>query len=147
MFQKILVPVDGSNTAWKALKTAAVLAEKFDGELVVMTVMEPYDAIGSMSMNLDPEIMASNLGEMKKASMGVLEAAKDKVKEYGFKGKADYVEMDGNPAKLILNKAKKDKCDSIVMGSRGLSGIAEFFLGSVSSKVSQYAEIPVFIVK
>ena len=33
------------------------------------------------------------------------------------------------------------------MGSRGLSGIAEFFLGSVSSKVSQYAEIPVFIVK
>ena len=147
MFQKILVPVDGSNTAWKALKTAAVLAEKFQGELLVMTVMEPYDAIGSMSMNLDPKIMASNLGEMKKASMGVLEAAKGKVKEYGFTGKAEYVEMDGNPAKLILKKAKKDNCDAIVMGSRGLSGIAEFFLGSVSSKVSQYAEIPVFIVK
>lgn len=66
MFQKILVPVDGSNTAWKALKTAAVLAGQFKGELVVMTVMEPYDAIGALSMDLDPEIMASNLGAMKK---------------------------------------------------------------------------------
>lgn len=55
--------------------------------------------------------------------------------------------MDGNPAKLILSKAKKEKCDAIVMGSRGLSGIAEFFLGSVSTKVAQYSSIPVFIVK
>lgn len=147
MFQKILVPVDGSNTAWKALKTAAVLAGQFKGELVVMTVMEPYDAIGALSMDLDPEIMASNLGAMKKASMGVLDAAKDKAKEAGFTGKVDYVEMDGNPAKLILSKAKKEKCDAIVMGSRGLSGIAEFFLGSVSTKVAQYSSIPVFIVK
>ena len=41
----------------------------------------------------------------------------------------------------------KEGVDSIVMGSRGLSGIEEFLLGSVSSKVTQYAEVPVFVVK
>ncbi|WP_302451569.1 universal stress protein, partial [Acidaminococcus fermentans] len=45
MFQKILVPVDGSETGWKALKTAAVLGEKFQGELQVFTVTEPYDSV------------------------------------------------------------------------------------------------------
>lgn len=45
----------------------------------------------------------------------------------------------------LIALAKKNGSDSIVIGSRGLSGIAEFFLGSVSSKVSQYATIPVLI--
>ena len=41
MFKKILVPVDGSESAWRALEQASVLAEKFEGELLVMTVIQP----------------------------------------------------------------------------------------------------------
>ena len=137
MFQKILVPVDGSETGWKALKTAAVLGEKFQGELQVFTVTEPYDE----------NIMDRSNRELKKASLAVLDAAKEKLTEYDFKGGASYEEKAGNPAELILEKSREDGCDSVVMGSRGLSGITEFLLGSVSSKVSQYAEVPVFVVK
>ena len=147
MFQKILVPVDGSNTAWKALRTAAALGEKFQGEILVLTVMEPYDAISNMSMNLDRKVLEKTLETMKKASFKVLDTAKDKLKEYGFSGKAEFMEKDGNAAELILKLARKSSVDSIVMGSRGLSGIEEFLLGSVSSKVTQYAEVPVFVVK
>jgi nucleotide-binding universal stress UspA family protein len=147
MFQKILVPVDGSNTAWKALRTAAALGEKFQGEILVLTVMEPYDAISNMSMNLDRTVLEKTLETMKKASFKVLDTAKDKLKEYGFSGKAEFMEKDGNAAELILKLARKSSVDSIVMGSRGLSGIEEFLLGSVSSKVTQYAEVPVFVVK
>ena len=43
--------------------------------------------------------------------------------------------------------ADRIAADAIVIGSRGLSGIAEFFLGSVSSRVAQYAAVPVLIVK
>ena len=72
MFQKILVPVDGSNTAWRALTAAGSLAEKFQGELLVLTVVEPYDAISKMSMNLDRVVMERTLRAMKKASQKVL---------------------------------------------------------------------------
>jgi nucleotide-binding universal stress UspA family protein len=53
----------------------------------------------------------------------------------------------GHPSERIIAFTKKEECDAIVLGSRGLSGIAEFFLGSVSSKVAQYAGVPVLIVK
>jgi len=53
----------------------------------------------------------------------------------------------GHPAERILALAKDDHYDLIVIGSRGLSGISEFLLGSISTTVSQYSTIPVMIVK
>lgn len=147
MFQKILVPVDGSDTAWKALKTAAALASRFQGEIRVFTVMEPYNSLSLFQITLDQNLMDRSNREMKKASLAVLDTAKEKLTEYGFHGKVSYEDGEGNPAELILEKSRKDGCDSVVIGSRGLSGITEFLLGSVSSKVSQYAEVPVFVVK
>ncbi|WP_075579811.1 MULTISPECIES: universal stress protein [Acidaminococcus] len=147
MFQKILVPVDGSNSAWKALQTAAALAERFQGELRVFTVMEPYNSLSLFQITLDENLMDRSNREMKKASLAVLDMAKEKLQEYGFKGKASFEESEGNPAERILEKSRETDCDSIVIGSRGLSGITEFLLGSVSSKVSQYAAVPVFVVK
>ena len=147
MFQKILVPVDGSNSAWKALQTAAALAERFQGELRVFTVMEPYNSLSLFQITLDENLMDRSNREMKKASLAVLDMAKEKLQEYGFRGKASFEESEGNPAEQILEKSRETDCDSIVIGSRGLSGITEFLLGSVSSKVSQYAAVPVFVVK
>lgn len=147
MFQKILVPVDGSGTAWKALKTAAALASRFQGEIRVFTVMEPYNSLSLFQITLDQNLMDRSNREMKKASLAVLDTAKEKLTEYGFHGKVSYEDGEGNPAELILEKSREDGCDSVVIGSRGLSGITEFLLGSVSSKVSQYAEVPVFVVK
>lgn len=147
MFQKILVPVDGSDTAWKALKTAVALASRFQGEIRVFTVMEPYNSLSLFQITLDQNLLDRSNREMKKASLAVLDTAKEKLTEYGFHGKVSYEDGEGNPAELILEKSREDGCDSVVIGSRGLSGITEFLLGSVSSKVSQYAEVPVFVVK
>ena len=145
MFKKILVPVDGSQTSWKALDTARSLAEKYDGRLLVITVMIPYGAGSFLQMSLDQTLIDQNNAAMKKAGFATLDMAKDKLGSYA--GDVEYLEETGNPAELILEKSREDGCDSVVMGSRGLSGITEFLLGSVSSKVSQYAEVPVFVVK
>ena len=133
MFQKILVPVDGSDTAWKALKTAAALASRFQGEIRVFTVMEPYNSLSLFQITLDQNLLDRSNREMKKASLAVLDTAKEKLTEYGFHGKVSYEDGEGNPAELILEKSREDGCDSVVIGSRGLSGIMEFLLGSVSS--------------
>ncbi len=145
MFQKILVPIDGSETAWNALEAARSLAEKFQGELVVLTVAVPYDNISLLQVAIDQSVMKRNNEELEKAGQGILDEAKNRLA--AFKGKASYVEETGNPAEIILAKEKETGVDSIVIGSRGLSGIEEFLLGSVSSKVSQYAKVPVFVIK
>jgi len=145
MFKKILVPVDGSQTSWKALDTARSLAEKYDGRLLVITVMIPYGSGSFLQMSLDQTLIDQNNAAMKKAGFATLDMAKDKLGSYA--GDVEYLEETGNPAELILDACKEKGCDTIVIGSRGLSGVEEFLLGSVSSKVSQYADVPVLIVK
>lgn len=145
MFKKILVPVDGSQTSWKALDTARSLAEKYDGRLLVITVMLPYGSGSFLQMSLDQTLIDQNNAAMKKAGFATLDMAKDKLGSYA--GDVEYLEETGNPAELILDACKEKGCDTIVIGSRGLSGVEEFLLGSVSSKVSQYAKVPVVVVK
>ncbi|MGV2947877.1 universal stress protein, partial [Acinetobacter sp. AGC35] len=55
--------------------------------------------------------------------------------------------LQGSPAEVILKYAKQQEVDVIIIGSRGLGGIREFVLGSVSHNVVQSARIPVLVVK
>ena len=137
--------MDGSQTSWKALDTARSLAEKYDGRLLVITVMLPYGSGSFLQMSLDQTLIDQNNAAMKKAGFATLDMAKDKLGSYA--GDVEYLEETGNPAELILDACKEKGCDTIVIGSRGLSGVEEFLLGSVSSKVSQYAKVPVVVVK
>ena len=113
MFKKILVPVDGSETSWRALNNALEIGRKFNSEIVVVNVIQPYNNAALLAVPLDHSTISRGNSELER----------------------------------IIALAKKVQADAIVIGSRGLSGIAEFFLGSVSSKVSQYAAVPVLIVK
>ncbi len=142
MFQKILVPVDGSDCSWKGLDYAQEIAEKFAGQLVVLNVEQVYNAnLLALPMdNLYMDQMISEAGENL-----ILKAAKEKITKYS--GKVQFFSEKGHPAEQILIVAAKNNCDLIVMGSRGLSGIAEFLLGSVSTRISEHAQIPVLIVK
>ena len=145
MFKKILVPVDGSETSWKALLEARTMAEKFDGELVVISVIQPYNNAALLAVPLDVNTITNGNGELEKIGNRVLEMAQEHME--GSNVKVEYLLEVGHPSERIIAHAKKSNCDMIVIGSRGLSGIAEFFLGSVSSKVSQYSTVPVLIVK
>ena len=53
MFEKILVPVDGSETSWRALEEAKTLATAFNGELVVVNVIQPYNNSAMLIVPLD----------------------------------------------------------------------------------------------
>ena len=140
MFKKILVPVDGSETAWRALNNALEIGKKFESEILVVNVIQPYNNAALLAVPLDHATI--NQG---KVGDKVLELAKEMVGSYPHK--VEYDMEVGHPSERIIALSKKVEADAIVLGSRGLSGIAEFFLGSVSSKVSQYATVPVLIVK
>ncbi|HIU64828.1 MAG TPA: universal stress protein [Candidatus Avacidaminococcus intestinavium] len=145
MFKKILVPVDGSETAWRALEYAAALGNKFESKLLVVNVVQNYNNISVLAVPLDAATVIESNNELRRIGEHVLKTATSKLTD--FQGKIAYKLEEGHPSETILNIANETECDCIVIGSRGLSGIKEFFLGSVSSKVSQYAKIPVLIVK
>ena len=145
MFSKILVPVDGSEGSWHALECAVEMADKFAGELIICNIVQTFTDVSLLTIPLERVSLPQDTQELEKIGNRVLEFAKEKLAEH--QGNVEYVLEVGNPAERIVALAKEKDCDGIVIGSRGLSGIAEFFLGSVSSKVSQYSNIPVVIVK
>ncbi|MDY6029931.1 MAG: universal stress protein [Acidaminococcaceae bacterium] len=145
MFKKILVPVDGSDGSLRALQSAMEIGEKFAGELVIVNVIQPYNNAALLAVPLDHATIQQGNTELENIGERVLQLAQDKAEAYPY-AKTFKLEI-GHPSERIIALSKKEKCDAIVLGCRGLSGIAEFFLGSVSSKVSQYADVPVLIVK
>ncbi|WP_293729386.1 universal stress protein [uncultured Phascolarctobacterium sp.] len=145
MFTKILIPVDGSEGSWRALSTAVQLGEKFASELLVVNVIQPYNNAALLAVPLDHATITQGNNELEKVGDKVLEMAEERLADYPHK--IEFTLEVGHPSERIIALAKKANADAIVIGSRGLSGIAEFFLGSVSSKVSQYASVPVLIVK
>lgn len=145
MYKKILVPVDGSEGSWRALEHARVLGEKFESVIDIINVIQPYNNAALLAVPLDHNTVKQGNSELEKVGDKVLEMAEEKMAGYPYQ--VEYSIEVGHPSERIIAFAKKAETDTIVLGSRGLSGIAEFFLGSVSSKVAQYAGVPVLIVK
>lgn len=140
MYKKILVPVDGSEGGWKALAAAKEVAEAGKSELVVMTVVQVFAGASIMPIPVESGKINEELGNI---ANDILAQAKEKVDGL----KAEFVAAPGRPSKVIVDTAKKSGADLVVIGSRGLSGLAEFFLGSVSSEVAQLSPVSVLIVK
>lgn len=140
MYKKILVPVDGSEGGWKALAAAKEVAEAGKSELVVMTVVQVFAGASIMPIPVESGKINEELGNI---ANDILAQAKEKVGGV----KAEFVAAPGRPSKVIVDTAKKSGADLVVIGSRGLSGLAEFFLGSVSSEVAQLSPVSVLIVK
>src|SRR5512139_747191 len=138
---KVLVAYDGSRPSKKALDKAAELAEKFKGDLLLLTVTEPVCPVGYTSES-DCEKMEQILNAETEALLG------DIRKELEKKAlKVKTIVRRGNPADEIAKLADKEGADVVVVGSHGRHGAKKFLLGSVSSRVSIYAPCSVFIVK
>ena len=87
----------------------------------------------------DTSVKPTQIGKM------VLDTAKDKLKD--FAGAAEFDMEFGDAGEMAVTVAREKGADAIVIGKRGLSGVEEFLLGSVSSKVAQLSPVPVIIVK
>lgn len=142
-FSKILVAYDGSKASKKALDKAKKLAEENpEASLDVLHVMQfPTLLVGEAMINA-PVNMKKEYYDMSDAIIDEAQAALA-----DLANPHQVVIREGQPAKSVLDYADENGSDLIVIGSRGLGGIREFVLGSVSHNVVQHARIPVLIVK
>jgi len=130
LISKILVAIDGSKHAQKALDHAVQLAQKYNATLTLLHVAQ------TRLPHIKTET-AKSMGDR------VVSDAAKQVKELKVDKKVEV----GHPAKTILDVAKKGNYDLIALGSRGLNPAKRFFMGSVSDKVSRHAQCSVLIVK
>ncbi|MDL5143504.1 universal stress protein [Bacillus atrophaeus] len=148
MFNKMLVAIDGSEMSAKALDAAVHLAKEQQAELSILHVgREAVVATSSLTgIVYVPEHFIDEIRqEVKKEGLHILENAKAKAAESGVK--AEIIYAQGEPAHEILKNAKEKGVSLIIVGSRGISGLKEMMLGSVSHKVSQLSPCPVLIVR
>jgi len=132
--EKILVAVDGSKHAEKAVEYAVHLAKNYGASLALVHVEEDkLVRIGG------PQVVdcVGTIGEC------ILKDAATKIQGITFDPMLEY----GSPADVIIKVAKKANVDLIVVGSRGLSSVRRYLLGSVSDDVSMHARNSVLIVK
>ncbi len=140
MFEKILLAVDGSDHSVRAAKEAGDLARTMKSEIVRIVVA--FDGIPSY-------LGEPNLQQAIDARMNAANAILKKAEEAVGKipGEIHTELIEGSPAEAIINVAKTRGSTVIVMGSRGLSAIAELVLGSTSHKVVSHAPCPVLIIR
>ncbi len=139
MYNKILVPTDGSEFAKKAQKHALFLAKVSGAEIVAVSVTENNFVNG---LPLDDEVYQLNQILNERSEENLKEF--DKLNEDDLK--ITHVVREGSPAKVILEVAKEEAVDLIVMGSSGKSGFDRFIMGSVADKVVNSAKCAVLVV-
>ena len=144
MFSRILVALDGSDYSLKALNFAVDLAKKYQSQLVLVhVVMRQIYAINPPEAG----ILAGTaiVRELEAEGKAILAKGEETVRAQGLP--VEIRLRQGVPAEELLRAAAEEKADLMVLGSRGLSQVKAFLLGSVSDKVSHHAKCPVLIVR
>ncbi len=126
MYEKILVPLDGSELAEQAMPYVERLAQKLKSEVILITVCLPGDP-------------------MERALAEYVERRAEKIQSLGVSTRSLCIE--GEPAVSIINFAEKNKIGLIVISTHGKSGVSHWPLGSIAGKVVQRSNIPVFLVR
>ena len=144
MFDKILLPTDGSEVAFGAAERAAALAKLAGAALHVVFVREPYPYSGIGEANSAG--LQDYLGASQRTATQALARISALAQGPGVSVTTEIAEST-SPAEEIVEAARRCGADVIVMGSHGRTGVARVLLGSVAGKVLMLAPMPVMIVK
>jgi nucleotide-binding universal stress UspA family protein len=141
MYERILLPLDGSEMAEQALPHAVAQAERFGAELILLRVLEPF-----------PQVRGVSLADL----TAIRQQTTEWTREYfdritaDLRGRDIPVEtaiVEGRPNAAITQYAEANRIDLIVICSRGRSGLSRWLMGSVADRVVRGATVPVLLVQ
>ena len=144
MYKRILVPTDGSALTAKAVHAAISLAKLCGAELHTVAVKEPfpYSAISEMQPVPPQEFFDA---QDRIANKNVA-AVQEEARAAGLNCSAHTVEAL-HPWEAILDHAKAQACDLLVMASHGRRGLSALLLGSETQRVLTHSVLPVLVVR
>lgn len=154
VYKKILLTHDGSKLAAAAIPHALALAIAFDTEVLLLHVVE---SVGQEISRLEPMDMTPPGNVIAETAVEIVAWDKEKAKRQLNKIKDQFqtsgvreirIEvLEGSADSVIVEVAKKQKCDLIVMSTHGRSGLGRALLGSVADHVVRHVLYPVLLVR
>lgn len=146
MYQRILVPIDGSATSGKGLDEAVKLAQLTGAELLLVHVVDQL----TFSTGLDPygAYAGDLITSMRAAGEAILAKAKAKVQEQGIKVEARLFDnFASRVSEMLVEQARSWGADLIVIGTHGRRGVSRWMLGSDAEQIVRMAPVPVLLVR
>jgi nucleotide-binding universal stress UspA family protein len=146
MFENVLVALDGSEHGARALRMAVGLAQRCRAGLVLL------HAVQTSALRSDYDVMVARSARAVFEKIGreqadaILGEAEQAARAAGIE-RVERVVADGDPVKAVLGAVPRHDVGLVVVGTRGLSGLQEFALGSVAHKLTVAAPCPVLVVK
>ena len=144
MFQRILVPTDGSDITAKAVSTAIGLAKSLGAQLYTISVKEPFPYSAISEMQPTPPQEFYEVQERLAAQR--VQAVSDACTVAGVACQAHTVEAL-HPWEAIIEHARQMNCDLLVMASHGRRGVSALLLGSETQKVLTHSTLPILVVR
>lgn len=138
LFKKILLAADGSEHSLRSANHAIELAEKFNGSIEAIYVVDGNTAKSDV-------LHAADKFEIELKRKEKIKKVRELLEDSGVVFKTHILHGEAGPT--IVAHANENNFDCVVIGSRGLNNLQEFLLGSVSHKVAKRADCPVLIVK
>jgi nucleotide-binding universal stress UspA family protein len=136
-FERILVPLDGSDCAESVLPKVEKLAKDLKASIALLRVVITHTFPGVDPTNAEVKVV--------REAEAYLSQLEEKLKNRGLK--VDSHVRYGNDAEEILDHAAQGDIDMIAMTTHGWSGVKRFLLGSVAEKVLRHSPKPVFLVR
>ncbi|WP_424018639.1 universal stress protein [Halorientalis pallida] len=140
MYNRILLPTDGSAEMEPVVDHAAALAERDDALIHALYVVDAA-SFSSLPMETSWEGISELLYEEGTAALNEVERIVDD------RAPVERIVVEGKPSSSIVEHAAEDDCDLIVMGTHGRGGIDRLLLGSVAERVVRRSSVPVMTVR
>jgi len=142
MYQRILVPVDGSPTSMRGLDEAIRLARLVGGSLHLVNVLDQPVILGIDSYHTDV------FGALRKAGAEVIDEAKARCRAAGVAATSFVSDvLPGRVSEVVVEQARASAADLIVLGTHGRRGIGRVLMGSDAEQILRAAATPVLLVR
>ena len=142
MYNKILLPVDGSKNSEKAIKHATTLAIDEEAEIVILYVVD-HRSLTSLPENA---LEDKELGEV--VTQRVVDQINGIIKETSPDKtiKTEKLIVEGNPANIIIKAIEKKDIDVVVIANSGKNFVDRFLIGSVTERIIRCSTVPIVVI-
>jgi nucleotide-binding universal stress UspA family protein len=146
MIQKILIAIDGSSHAKKAVELACDIASKMNATIYLIHVVPFVHLAAQIGWPCAQEETHAFIDSLRTEGEGIIARIEKDIEANGIETVYGFV-LEGDPAKEVLGFAKKNGVDMIIMGSHGAGSAGALLIGSVSHKVTHLAPCTCVTVK
>ena len=147
MYKHILIPIDGSATADKAIEAGIEFARSAKAKVTLFTAVPEYEPPG------DAELMARRVISLwdherisRDRAQAILRPAAERLRAAGVECATAYAECN-RPHEAIIDAARAHCCDLILMSSHGRRGLSELWYGSETHAVLKHSSIPTLVYR